>query len=72
MPDKTIDDHIEKDKKILDDPLASSQSRRHVEEELDQLQRYKERHPEDSHDPTPFELYCDDNPEASECKIFDV
>lgn len=72
MTDKTIEDHIENDRKILDDPLVSSQSRRHVEEELEQLERYKTRHPEDHRDPTPLELYCDDNPEASECKIFDV
>lgn len=68
----TIEDHIEKDKKILDDPLASSQSRRHAEEELEQLQRYHERHPEDHHDPSALELYCDDNPNALECKVFDV
>jgi hypothetical protein len=68
----TIEDHIEKDKKILDDPLVSSQARRHAEEELEQLKRYHERHPEDNHDPSPLELYCDDNPNASECKVFDV
>lgn len=71
MSDKTIEEHIEKDKKILDDPLASSQSRRHVEEELEQLERYKERHPEDHHDPSPLELYCDDNPNALECRIYE-
>lgn len=68
----TIEDHINKDKKILDDPMVSSQARRHAEEELEQLERYHERHPEDSHDPSPLELYCDDNPSASECKVFDV
>lgn len=68
----SIEDHIKKDKQILDDPLASSQSRRHAEEELEQLERYQERHPEDHHDPSALELYCDDNPGASECKVFDV
>ena len=52
--------------------MASSQSRRHIEEELESLERYHARHPEDEHDPTPFELYCDDNPDAIECKIFDL
>jgi len=69
---KNIQDSIKKDKKILDDPLVSAQSRRHVEEELEQLQRYHERHPEEEHTPSPLELYCDDNPNAKECKIFDV
>jgi hypothetical protein len=67
----TIDDHIERDKKILDDPLTSSQARRHVEGELQSLEKYKEHHPEDTHDPSPFELYCDENPDAPECRIYD-
>jgi hypothetical protein len=66
-----IDEHIEKDKKILDDPMISSQSRRHVEEELESLKKYKENHPEENHDPTPFEMYCDENPNALECRIYD-
>lgn len=69
---ENIQQHIEHDRKILDDPLVSSQSRRHAEEELESLERYHARHPEDNHDPTALELYCDDNPEALECKVFDV
>lgn len=69
---ENIKQHIEHDRKILDDPLVSSQSRRHVEEELESLERYHSRHPEDEHDPSPLELYCDDNPDAIECKVFDV
>lgn len=69
---ENIQQHIEHDRKILDDPLVSSQSRRHVEEELESLERYHSRHPEDEHDPSPLELYCDDNPDAIECKVFDV
>jgi hypothetical protein len=72
MAENTIKNHIEKDKKIIDDPLVSSQSRRHFESELKQLERYQENHPDDQHDPTPLELYCDENPEANECKIFDL
>lgn len=71
MADRTIENHIEEDKRIADDPMASSQSRRHAEEELEQLERYKERHPEDHHDPTNFELYCDENPSALECRIYE-
>jgi hypothetical protein len=69
---ENIQKHIEHDRKIVGDPLASSQSRRHAEEELESLERYHARHPEDEHDPTPFELYCDDNPDAIECRVFDV
>lgn len=66
-----IDQHIEKDKKILDDPTISPQTRRHTAEELEALKLYKERHPEDSYDPTPLELYCDANPGAIECRVYD-
>jgi hypothetical protein len=63
-------DHIEQDKKILDDPMISPQSRRHTEEELKALERWVEGHPDDDHDPTPLELYCNDNPNALECRIY--
>jgi hypothetical protein len=66
-----IDQHIETDKNILEDPTTSPQSRRHLEEELKSLEKYKENHPENSHDPTPLELYCDSNPNALECRIYD-
>lgn len=68
---ENIQKHIDHDRKILDDPLTSSQSRRHVEEELESLQRYQETHPEDDHDPTALELWCNDNPDALECRVYD-
>lgn len=68
---ENIQQHIEHDKKILDDPMVSAQSRRHVEDELESLQKYQERHPEDDHDPTALELYCDENPNALECRIYE-
>ena len=52
-----IDEHIAKDKEILDNPVTSPQARRHTQEELEALEAYKVNHPEDSHDPTPLELY---------------
>ena len=68
---ENIQQHIQKDKEILEDPTISPQQRRHIEEELDQLQVYQERHPEDDHDPTALELYCDTHPDASECRVYD-
>ena len=68
---ETIDQHIQKDVEILNDPTTSSQSRRHIEEELLALESYKANHPEDSHDPTTLELYCDANPDAVECRIYE-
>lgn len=68
---KNIEDHIKKDKEELNNPMISSQRRRHIEDELDQLQTYHEKHPEDEHDPTPLELYCDANPDALECRVYE-
>ena len=68
---ENIDAHIDQDKKILDDPQTSPQARRHTEEELAALEAYKQRHPGDNHDPTSLELFCDANPSASECKVYD-
>ena len=68
---ENIDQHIQKDEDLLNDPTISPQARRHTEEELESLKSYKENHPEDQHDPTPLELYCDANPEAPECLIYD-
>jgi hypothetical protein len=68
----TIDQHIQKDIEILNDPRISPQSKRHIEEELIALESYKANHPEDSHDPTTLELYCDANPNALECRIYEA
>lgn len=68
---QNIDQHIEKDKKILEDSMISPQQRRHVEEELKDLENYKKNHPEDNHDPTALELFCDNNPDAPECRIYE-
>lgn len=68
---ESVEKHIEHDKKILDDPLTSPQAKRHVEDELQSLERWVETHPDDHKDPSPMELYCNDNPDALECKMFD-
>lgn len=69
---KNIDKHIEYDRQVLDDPQTSPQARRHTEEELKALESYKLNHPDDDHDPTALELYCDGHPDAIECKRYDV
>jgi hypothetical protein len=68
---ESIDKHIEKDKEILSDPTVSPQMRRHIEGELEQLETYKANHPNEKKDPTSLELFCDSNPEALECRVYD-
>lgn len=68
----TIQQHIENNKNLLDNPTISSQYRRHVEEELQALETYKQNHPNDDYDPSSLELFCDSHPDALECKIYDT
>ena len=73
---KDIETHIAKDKEILDNPMTSPNQRRHVQEELHELEVYAENHKKeieagDHHDPTPLELFCEVEPSALECKVFD-
>ena len=72
MTERTIQQHINDDRNELDDPTTNSQRRRHLEGELDSLERYQVKHPQDSHDPSSLELYCDDNPDALECRQYEV
>ena len=73
---KSIEKHIDKDKKILDDPSTNPQMRRHIEGELHELEAYVDHHKAeieagDHHDPTPLELFCDQHPENPECLVYD-
>ena len=54
---ESIEQHIEKDSEILHDPTVSPQMRRHIEDELHDLEEYAEHHKKeieagDHHDPT--------------------
>lgn len=73
---ESIEKHIQKDKEILQDPTTSPQQRRHVEEELHELEVYVENHKEeieagDHHDPSSLELFCEMEPDADECRIYE-
>jgi hypothetical protein len=75
-PMDSVEKHIEVDKKILEDPTTSPQQRRHIEEELHELEVYVENHRQeiaggDHHDPSALELYCEVEPSAPECKMYD-
>tara|TARA_B100000902_G_scaffold95053_1_gene97893 strand:- start:5437 stop:5664 length:228 start_codon:yes stop_codon:yes gene_type:complete len=73
---ENIEAHIAKDKEILDNPMTSPNQRRHIEGELHELEVYAENHKKeieagDHHDPTALELFCEVEPSALECKVFD-
>ncbi len=71
MSEKSIQQHINDDKDELGNPNLSPQRRRHIESELDELEQYQINHPEEDHDPTPLEMYCDTHPDADECRIYE-
>jgi hypothetical protein len=68
---ENIKDHIKRDYQKLEDSLISYQSRRHFEDEVNKLEKYQENHPDDDHDPTSLELFCDSNPDALACRIYE-
>jgi len=73
---ESIEKHIEVDKEILANPTTSPQQRRHIEGELEELNVYAENHKReiaagDHHDPTALELYCEMEPEADECRVYE-
>ena len=69
---RTLQQHINDDKNELDNPNTNSQRRRHLMDELDSLEKYQVNHPDVDIDPNPLDLFCDLNPEAPECKIYEV
>jgi hypothetical protein len=73
---ESIEKHIKVDEEILANPTTSPQQRRHIEGELEELNVYAENHKEeiaagDHHDPTALELYCEMEPEADECRVYE-
>ena len=73
---KSIEDHIKKDREILDDPTTNAAARRHYKEELHDLDVYAEHHKDeieagDHHDPTCIELFCETHPDEPECLVYD-
>lgn len=71
MSNRTLQQHIDDDRNELDNSDTNSQRRRHLEDELTSLEKYQRNHPEDSHDPSSLELFCDGNPDAAECRIYE-
>lgn len=69
--DRTLQQHINDDRDELDNSNTSGQRRRHLEDELDSLEKYQINHPGEDYDPNPLELYCDSNPDALECRIYE-
>ena len=72
-PLDSIDAHIAQDRSELEQARSAGDKPKanHLEAELKDLEAYKAHHPEESKDPTPMEVYCDLNPEAPGCLVYD-
>jgi len=73
---RTVEQHIDEDQKILQADTTSPQQRRHIQGELQELESYVEHHKKeieagDHHDPTYLELFCDSNPSEPECLVYE-
>ena len=73
---ETIEQHIKKDKDIIDDPTSNPAARRHAKVELEELETYAEHHKDeiqagDHHDPNALELFCEMHPDEPECLVYD-
>jgi hypothetical protein len=56
----------------LDTNSINKQRKRYLESYLFELVAYSERHPDAKEVPSPLDIFCDLNPNAKECKIFDL
>ena len=73
---ESIEQHIKKDKDIIDDPTSNPAARRHAKVELEELETYAEHHKDeiqagDHHDPNTLELFCEMHPDEPECLVYD-
>ena len=59
-------------KNELDLNSINKQRKRYLDSYLTELIYYSERHPEVTEVPSSLAIFCDINPNAKECKIFDV
>jgi len=68
---KSLQQHINDHRDELNNSNLNSQRRRHLEDQLDSLERYQLNHPDTDYDPTNLELYCDSHPDSLECRIYE-
>lgn len=69
--DRTLQQHINDNLDELNSSDMSAQRRRHLESELNDLEQYQANHPDTDYDPTSLEIFCDQHPDAEECRIYE-
>lgn len=56
----------------LQTPNINKQRSRYLKSHLEDLLSYQKNHPEKTDVPTHLEIFCDLNPDALECRIYNV
>lgn len=49
-----------------DDAIA-----RKIQEQIQELEEFRKRHPDEAVAPSPFEVFCDLNPSNANCRVYD-
>lgn len=44
---------------------------RKLKQQIEELQAYEQRHPDEAVAPSPFEVFCDLNPSNPNCRVYD-
>lgn len=68
----TLQEKIQEIRKELDINSINKQRKRYLESYLSELISYSERHPNAIEIPSSLILFCEENPNANECRVFDV
>jgi hypothetical protein len=55
----------------LENSSSNKQRKRYLQSHLEELLEYQKHHPDANTIPNSFELFCDLNPNALECRIYD-
>lgn len=69
---KSIKDKIKEYEDEIDLGNLTRQRKRFLEDLIHQLKQFEENNPEEINVPTHLELYCSLNPDALECREYDV
>lgn len=68
----TLKEKIQEIEQELDTNSINKQRKRYLISYLSDLEEYLIRHPDAINIPSSLELFCEFNPDSSECRIFDL
>ncbi len=69
----SIADQLQAYQAVLADAQANGDEAiaRKLQQQIDDLQAYERRHPDEAVAPSPFEVFCDLNPSDVNCRVYD-